>query len=117
MRPGSASRSASPRSPRSPRICRRVPAGNGPSAPALSGPDPATDPVQPEGAPIVAIKIEGDEVPAVAAVDDGGRLDAPPGEPIVARHVGEAQADPVTARTRERGQQIGIDAWSLGGER
>src|SRR5436305_9308721 len=87
--------------------------GNRPQPAALTGPDPAADPVDAKRPPVVAIQIERDQVPAIAAVDDGARLDVPMGCPLVPGHVREAETDPVAAGAGERGEQVGVDPRAL----
>ena len=86
-----------------------VAARDRPPAAAPADPHAAADPVDAERAPVVAVEIERDQVPAMAAVDDRGRLGLALRRAVVTGDVGEPQLDAVAAGAGDLGQQVGVD--------
>ena len=95
--------------PARPDVVQRVPAGQV----TLAEPDPGAlrlgDPVEPEGAPVVAIEVVGDEVPPMVEGHEPLWLDVPPGQVAAAGGVPEPQAFVVAAGLRDLRQRAGVD--------
>ena len=95
--------------PARPDVVQRVPAGQV----TLAEPDPGAlrlgDPVEPEGAPVVAVEVVGDEVPPMVEGHESLWLDVPPGQVAAAGGVPEPQAFVVAAGLRDLRQGAGVD--------
>ncbi len=67
------------------------------------------DPIDPERAPVLAVVVPGDEVPALAGIDDPVRLDPPLRDGVPAIRVVEPQPQALAAQPGELGEHRRID--------
>jgi hypothetical protein len=94
-----------------------VTSGHGAPVPAAGLAHPTRDTVKAERAPVVTVEVEGDEVPAVAAVDDRCGLDVAAAGLVIACDVAELKPGGVAAGGGDRGQDVGVDPGAREGER
>ena len=74
------------------------------------------DPVDAEGAPVLALAVPGDEVPPPPGVDQAVRLDEAAAARAVVAAVAEAQALAVAARAGDRREDLALDGRAGDGE-
>src|SRR5688572_7212122 len=72
------------------------------------------EPIDAEGAPVLAAAVPGDEVPAATEVHEGVRLDLAAAVGALTASVGEAEALGVAAGGRDRRQMLRIDGRATG---